>query len=223
MLRNWRINLKIFAASLAVGVLITLCVSFLYSEKIQAGIAESVIRFHVLANSDSDYDQQLKLLVRDAVLEKYSVELSGQSEIDASRNILQEHLNDIKELAETTLKENGCGYSVTVSLGKSFFPTKTYGDIAFPAGEYEALKIEIGGAEGKNWWCVMFPPLCFVDITQSAVTDDVKNDLKNVLTNEEYDIVVKSKTQELLPVSVKFKIVEIWQGIKRPEIYAMKE
>jgi stage II sporulation protein R len=121
------------------------------------------------------------------------------------------------------LVERGCFAPVAASLGKSFFPTKAYGDIAFPAGEYEALKIEIGEAEGNNWWCVMFPPLCFVDITQNTVSDEVKSNLREILNDEEYDIVVKSKAQELLPVTVKFKIVEFWQGLKRTEVFALKD
>lgn len=223
MFKNKQENLKILAASLIIGIFVTVICSYFYSENIQAGIADNVIRFHVLANSDSKYDQQLKLAVRDAVLLEYSDALSNQSEIDLSREFLRERLPDIKAVAESVLVDNGCNYPVSVSLGRSFFPTKTYGDIAFPAGDYEALKIEIGDAEGKNWWCVMFPPLCFVDITQNKVSDEVKNNLKEVLTNEEYDIVVKSKTQDMIPVKIKFKVVEMWQGIKKPDVYAMSE
>lgn len=223
MFKNKHENLKVLAASLAVGVLVTLICSYFYSENIQAGIADNVIRFHVLANSDSENDQQLKLSVRDAVLQEYSDALSNQPEIVSSREFLMESLPDIKALAESVVVENGYDYPITVSLGKSFFPTKTYGDIAFPAGEYEALKIEIGDADGKNWWCVMFPPLCFVDITQNKVSDEVKNNLQEVLTSDEYDIVVKSKAQEIMPIKIKFKVVELWQGIKRPDVYAMSK
>jgi stage II sporulation protein R len=222
MLKKLRKELIIIAVSLFIGTAAALISSYMYSEKVQAGIAGSVIRFHVLANSDSPADQSLKLAVRDKILEKYSSGLGGQNSLDESRKFLLANLREIKACAEEALKANGSTDCVSVSLCETYFPTKTYGDIAFPAGVYEALKIEIGEAAGQNWWCVMFPPLCFVDITHSATTDGVKTDLAEILTNEEYDIVVKSKAEELFPVKVKFKVVEFWQELQSPEMYAKK-
>ncbi|MDR1688661.1 MAG: stage II sporulation protein R [Clostridiales bacterium] len=222
MLKKLRKELIIIAVSLLIGTAAALISSFMYSEKVQAGIANSVIRFHVLANSDSMSDQNLKLAVRDRILEEYSAQLGGGNSLEQSREFLLGNLQEIKTCAEEVLRANGSGDSVSVSLGKTFFPTKTYGDIAFPAGNYEALKIEIGEAAGQNWWCVMFPPLCFVDITHSATTDELKTDLAEILTNEEYDIVVKAKAEELFPVKIKFKVVEFWQEIQQPEMYAKK-
>jgi stage II sporulation protein R len=120
----------------------------------------------------------------------------------------------IKQISEQIIKDNGEQYGVTVGLEKVDFPTKQYGDVVLPAGEYEALRVVIGDGLGKNWWCVMFPPLCFVDITHGTVPDETKKELQKVLTEDEYNIVVSAKTEEVIPVKVKFKIVELWQENK---------
>lgn len=99
-------------------------------------------------------------------------------------------------------------------MGSFPFPTKMYGDITLPAGTYEALRVVVGEGEGQNWWCVMFPPLCFVDATHGTIPDSVKEDLKNVLTKEEYSIVASADQEDEIPIEIKFKVVEIFQGSK---------
>ena len=177
------------------------------AEEIQQGLANSLIRFHVIANSDSDEDQALKLKVRDTVLKKMQGYLKESNNIDLTRQILFNHIDEVKAIAEEVIKENDYSYKVKVSLGDADFPTKTYGDIVLPAGKYEALRIEIGNADGRNWWCVMFPPLCFVDVSQGVVPEKSKNELKNILTEEEYDSVLMNKNKR--EVKVKFKLVEL--------------
>ena len=112
-------------------------------------------------------------------------------------------------IAEKVIKENGYNYTVNVQVGKADFPTKYYGDITLPAGTYDALKVQIGEAKGQNWWCVMFPPLCFVDVSTGIVPDNSKQELKQSLDNEEYDLISKTDNNE---ISFKFKIVELFQN-----------
>ena len=122
---------------------------------------------------------------------------------------IQENIEEIKSIAENTIIENGYNYTVKVSIGNFAFPTKSYGDITFPAGFYDALKIEIGKAEGQNWWCVMFPPLCFVDVSSGIVPDESKEILKENLSTEEYNLLSENTEN----INFKFKLVEIFQNL----------
>jgi stage II sporulation protein R len=232
---------KIIMFSLGAGFLITSLVSMNYSMKAQKSIADEVIRLHVLANSDGALDQELKLSVRDRILNEFGGELSNCETVEESREYLNGALKNIETFAESVVKENGFDYGVTASLGASFFPTRTYGELSFPPGEYEALKIEIGEAKGQNWWCVMFPPLCLIEInpvaekpesekniseqTDNAVSEkklspkaekefpeSSKEILKNALPNDEYDLIANEKSS--MEIKVKFKVVEFWQNIK---------
>lgn len=132
----------------------------------QEDIAEDLIRFHVIANSDSDKDQAIKLKVRDAVLENIVPYLQKSQSLDETRGIIRDKTPEMINVAEEVLRENGVGYGAQASLGQHVFPTKYYGDFSLPAGEYEAFRIVLGNGSGANWWCVMFPPLCFVHIDE---------------------------------------------------------
>ncbi|HHX11810.1 MAG TPA: stage II sporulation protein R, partial [Clostridiales bacterium] len=130
-----------------------------------SNIADEIIRFHVIANSDSKEDQDLKLKVKDGLVKEMAPYLSEARSIAEARDILFSNLNKMEELAQTIIIQSGYDYTVKASLGHKNFPIKVYGDYSFPSGIYEALSITIGDGQGKNWWCVMFPPLCFVDET----------------------------------------------------------
>lgn len=156
------------------------------SIKIQKKIANSVLRLHVIANSDSEADQKLKLKVRDSVLHELQTGLSGISSIALAKQYVASQFQKIENSAINTICENGYSYSVKVFIKKRYFPVKTYGDLTFPAGYYDALCIEIGKAEGHNWWCVLFPSLCFEDEVTATVPKDSKNKLKDSLTKKEY-------------------------------------
>ncbi len=206
---------KTLLLSLCFAFVFTIAFAFAtnaYSDTIQNGIARQVVRFHVLANSNSEADQALKLKVRDGVLERMQPLINNSKSFDETKTILSNNLDIITACAKDIINENGYDYSVSAAVTKSIFPTKTYGDIAFPAGQYDALRIEIGEAEGNNWWCVMFPPLCYVDVTQDEGSKQSKEDLKHILTDNEYDVVAGPSDD--LPVIIKFKIVEWWQEIK---------
>lgn len=173
-------------------------------EAIQEGIAKEIIRFHVIANSDSTKDQTLKLEVKDQLVKLLSPMLKNATSIAQARSIINNNLDLIKETAKEVIHENGYSYHVTVSLESCFFPLKIYGDYTFPPGTYEALRVRIGNAAGHNWWCVMFPPLCFVDETYCVVDKETDKKLKYLLSEEEY----KTLKNKKVPVKVKFKLLE---------------
>lgn len=172
--------------------------------KIQKEIADNIIRFHIRAASDSAEDQSLKLKVKDAVVGYMQERLSGADSLDEARNILYDDTEEIRELALNIINDAGYGYDVNVYFERSFFPMKTYGDMSFPPGEYEAFRVDIGEACGKNWWCVLFPPLCFVDQTYTIVPDDTKDMFRNVLSDEAYDAVTMHNLEDA-DYQVRFK------------------
>ena len=153
---------------------------------VQKEIAEEIIRFHVRANSDSDEDQALKLKVKDAIVLHLQEKLADATYLDEARNILYDDRDEIREIALNVIKEEGYDYQVEVYFEESYFPMKVYGDMSFPPGVYEAFRVDIGDACGKNWWCVLYPPLCFVDSTYSVVPDDTKEQFKDILSEEAY-------------------------------------
>lgn len=161
----------------------------LNTAKIQAGLADSIIRFHVRANSDSEEDQKLKLQVKDAVVTYLRPMLQESESLEESKKILESHIQDITNIALDTLKECGSDKTVAVYFEECYFPMKFYGDVTFPPGVYEAFRIDIGESQGKNWWCVLYPPLCFVDATYGVLPDESKQTLENVLTKEEYNAI----------------------------------
>lgn len=154
--------------------------------ELQQHLAGEVLRFHVLANSDSSEDQALKLEVRDAVLDYLEREMPEGADVAETADWIRRHTAKIEQTAGNTVREAGYDYPVSAAVTTCFFPDKTYGDVTFPAGNYEALRVEIGAAQGQNWWCVLYPNLCFLDTVNAVVPDEGKQKLKNVLTEEEY-------------------------------------
>lgn len=205
--------MKLFKRFLVLLVLFfcyTFICAFSYASSVSSDIANSVFRLHIIANSDSEEDQNLKLLVRDNVL-SYMKEISSDiSSKDEVIRLMNEHLNDFHDIAISTIRDAGFDYEVHLSIGEFDFPTKVYGDISLPAGIYDALRIEIGNAEGQNWWCVMFPTLCFVDISSGSLDDDSKEILESNLNEEEFNLV----SGDNLGINLKFKIVEFFEDIK---------
>lgn len=164
------------------------------SNDIVEDISDKLIRFHVLANSDTDVDQELKMKVRDEVLKYISPILDESNSLEESREILKLEDSNIINIAEEVIKEEGFDYSVETTLTRENFPVKEYGNIVLPQGEYEAYRILIGDGEGQNWWCVMFPPLCFVDVTKGQVAyDKTEEQMKEVLSENEFKAVNKKE------------------------------
>ena len=187
----------------------TFICAFSYVNAVSSNIEDSVFRLHVIANSDSTEDQNLKYIVRDKVLEYINNISKNVSSKEDVIKMAQDNIDKIQTIAENTIKENGYNYCVKLAIGNYAFPTKTYGDISFPAGFYDALKIEIGEAKGQNWWCVMFPPLCFVDVSSGIVPEESKEIIKENLLNEEYELLSENNND----FKFKFKIVEMFQNI----------
>ena len=161
----------------------------------------------MLANSNSEEDQNLKYKVRDGLIKYMNNICSNCSTKAEAISIANEHKNDFQEIAQNIVKGNGYDYPVKINIGNFEFPTKNYGDISLPAGFYDALRVEIGKAEGRNWWCVMFPSLCFVDVSSGIVPEESKEELQNVLSNEEYSIISDNSNSE---IKFKFKLIEFF-------------
>ena len=181
-----------------------------YVNAVSEDISNSVFRLHVIANSDSDEDQELKYQVRDEVLEYMNEISSDCSSKEEVVNLVYEYQDEFKQIAEQVIKDNGYDYTVNIRIGNFDFPTKDYGDISLPAGNYDVLRIEIGEATGQNWWCVMFPPLCFVDVTSGIVPDESKEVIKENLNEEEYDLVSNKESSD---IKFKFSLIEFFKGI----------
>ena len=179
-----------------------------YAQSVSNDISDSVFRLHVIANSDSQEDQALKYKVRDALLSYMDSICQDCTSKEEAIILVEEHKNEFKQIAETTIKENNFSYTVNISIGNFEFPTKTYGDISLPSGYYDALRVEIGEAKGKNWWCVMFPPLCFIDVTSGVVPDESKNELKENMSEEDFALISNSENNSDL--KIKFKLLEFF-------------
>lgn len=176
--------------------------------EMQKGIAEKIIRFHVIANSDTKADQNLKLAVRDAVGIKMSGLLKDAADRSRSEAVIRKNMEDMKQTAEKVIAERGYDYDVDICLTDTDFPVKTYGAYTFPAGNYEALEIVIGAGKGHNWWCVMYPNMCFSDTRYEVIDEDARSSLKRVLSEDEYQQVLASGDYQ-----VKFKSFEILKGL----------
>lgn len=176
-----------------------------YTYAISEDLSNSVLRLHVIANSDTPEDQDLKYKVRDNIINY----MNSISEDITSKEDALELAKNNKEtfisIARQTIIDNGFNYDVNIDFGNFYFPTKNYGDISFPSGNYDAIKIEIGEAKGQNWWCVMFPPLCFVDVSTGIVPDESKSTIKDSLTDEEYSIIANGNSNESSNTIIKFK------------------
>lgn len=142
----------------------------------QSGIPEEAIRLRILANSDSVQDQAIKRLIRDAIVEEVDGWVTVPASIEEAREQVEAHLPVFRELIAEILEKRGYDYEFKVELGSVEFPTKLYGSRVYPAGDYEALKVTLGSGQGQNWWCVLFPPLCFVDVASGQAVAQDKED-----------------------------------------------
>lgn len=198
---------KIFwlLAAIMIGILLLFQKQKKGQPSCQEAIADEVIRLHVIADSDRECDQELKLKVKDAVVERLRGELDEAESVEEARKIMKDNLGELEAVSQEVIEQNGFSYRARASLGQAVFPVKQYGDLVFPAGEYEALRIFLGRAEGKNWWCVMFPTLCFVDETKQEITMENKEKFKEVLTKEEYESLCQKEGNQIF---FKLKIME---------------
>lgn len=173
------------------------------SVPIQNLAKQQLIRFHVLANSDSPFDQAVKLKVRDAVIAYLQPLFATASDVNDARRIILENREQIIDIGQTVLAAEGIREDIHMEIGYFDFPIKAYGDVVLPAGNYEAVRILIGQGQGKNWWCVLFPPLCFIDPANAtaAVPAISKNENSGAL----------EPTEPNSQVQLKWKLAELWE------------
>ncbi|HKM01703.1 MAG: stage II sporulation protein R [Tissierellia bacterium] len=215
---------KIFISAIFVALAITIA----YSVEAYDGLSEindKVIRLHVLANSDSPDDQELKYKVRNKIITTFNEEFEDINNKTESSNIIIEKIHQIRCEAEEIIKEEGYNYDVDVYYGNYKFPRKIYKEIVLPEGYYDAVRIEIGRAEGSNWWCVMFPPLCFVDFgkdKEKPVFDiDTEERLQEILTLEEIEVIKTKRGIENIKLKSKvFEFIEKGKVEKTANTYA---
>lgn len=172
----------------------------------QQELAAHVVRFHVLAESDSEEDQRLKLLVKTAVLEYMEQPLARASSAEEALELLNTYTDDILRVAKDVLTKEGSDLSVKAGTELVYFPEKTYGDLTFPAGYYTAYRILLGSGNGQNWWCVLYPPLCFIDVTHCIVPEDSKEEIKSFLSEEEYALITAEQSDYIDSRSINIDI-----------------
>jgi len=207
ILKNPKVKMVIILSFL-LFIYTTIC-ALSYAQIVGQDIANSVFRLHVLANSDTEEDQYLKYIVRDNLLEYMNEICKDTTNKEDVVKIVEQSKDNFKEIALKTIKEQGYSYDINISIGNFEFPTKNYGDISLPSGIYDALRVEIGESKGQNWWCVMFPPLCFVDISSGIVPDESKELMEDSLSEEEFALVSDNESTE---IKFKFKILEFFNN-----------
>lgn len=196
------INFKRLGISFLIALIICVSVSVTGFEAKCQDLRDNILRLHILANSDSENDQSLKLAVRDAILESNTVNFDKCTNLNEAKAAAENSITEIIKIAENTVKEFGYDYNIEVSVDKSYFNTRVYDEFTLPAGVYDALIVKIGKAEGKNWWCVMFPSLCVPAADCEELSDYVGEDAA--------DIALQPQKFE-----IRFKTVEIFEQIKK--------
>ncbi len=175
----------------------------------EESLSQGVIRLHVRANSNLQSDQELKLKVRDRILKDTGVLFQNVSDTANAKLLTKENMEFIQDIAQDEVINNGYNYPVKVSFGKSTFPERTYSGLCLPAGTYEALVVQIGSAEGDNWWCVMFPPLCFVEESCEGISNQSEQILIENIGKDSYEMISGGKPK------IKFKVYEWWKSITK--------
>lgn len=210
-------NEIIYLITLILMVIFTLATATItiYTGQVSETLSENILRFHVVANSDTTEDQLLKQQVKDEIIAYMEPLLKESKDIEESKSVIQSHTTDIKDIAQDVVQKWKKNYEVEVFLDTANFPTKSYGDVVLPAGEYEACRVIIGEGKGENWWCVMFPPLCYVDVATGVVPIEGKEELQEQLTPEQYNLICKGDK----PYEIRFKIVDTVNSILHKENY----
>lgn len=200
---------RLFILTVILTFLFALIIS--YAKTASCDISNSVLRLHIVANSNSEADQKLKLDIRDRIISEGSHLFASAKSPDEAITVAKNNMDKILKIVDSEIREQSFSYSAAAKLGEFAFPTKSYGDITLPSGKYKALRIELGTASGENWWCVMYPPLCFADGILVA-PETAKSTLKSTLSADEYNLIT-NKQSGTVPVEIRFKIVEIFQNL----------
>lgn len=167
-------------------------------------IAPHILRFHVLANSNSPRDQQVKTEVKSFVLETLrSCSFSSKEELSS---YIREHKEDLEAQTNAYLAQKGCGYLASISVTRAYFPNKSYGDLMLPCGTYDAVQVELGQARGRNWWCVLYPRLCFIDATHGVLPESSRQELKLLLSEEDYSALLREPSR----IHIRLKLLQLF-------------
>ncbi len=188
--------------SILFALIFSVLLSFLRFDAACADIKSNVVRLHIIANSDSDLDQSLKLKVRDAILKETGELFDSNENYDTALSVCQENLSVFEEIADNVIKENGFSYKSEAEIGDTYFETRVYDTFTLPAGTYKSLNIRLGKAEGKNWWCVVFPAVCIPAAANTDLSESVGNDGVEITSNAPKYV-------------AKFKAIEIYEDIKQ--------
>ncbi len=188
----YKSRMKIWEASLLLALCFSLCLGT-WAQAKQSSLSSSLVRLHVIAVSDDEYEQALKLRVRDGVLSYISPKLRNVKSAQQAQEIIKSELDGIKAAAESSAE----GRSVEVTLSQEYYPTRNYEKFSLPAGKYQSLRVILGEGEGHNWWCVVFPPLCISAAEQEQVVESMSEDMRGIVTEED-------------GCEYKFRILELW-------------
>ena len=201
---KYRRDLFLCLTCLLLAFLFTMAGQRQSDEAMAARIAPEILRFHVLANSDSDEDQQLKLRVRTLLLDSIYEKLGENASLDDTKEYVLANKDSLEQEAEDYMKAEGYDYPAHMEVTECYFPTKTYGDMVSPCGTYDAVRVEIGKGKGHNWWCVLYPPLCFVDSTYAVVPDSSREILRESLDAADYQALLKKQPEVHIRIRSKF-------------------
>ena len=219
---NYKRDLFLCITCLLLAFLLTMASGRRNEEAMAARIAPEILRFHVLANSDSDEDQQLKLRVRTLLLDSIYEGLGENASLNDTKEYVLSNKNSLEQQAEDYMKAQGYDYPAHMDVTRCYFPTKTYGDMVFPCGTYDAVRVEIGSGKGHNWWCVLYPPLCFVDSTYAVVPDSSKEVLRQSLDAADYQALLIRQPEVHVRIRSKFldllkKDSSVTEGREQPD------
>ncbi|MBE6728267.1 MAG: stage II sporulation protein R [Ruminococcaceae bacterium] len=184
------------------GLIFSIVLSLAHFDAACDDLRNNVLRLHILANSDSDADQDLKLMVRDAILEEAGHLFDGQTQLEDAITVAKDNLDNLTCIANSVIAKNGFLYTARLEIGNSYFENREYDDFTLPAGNYPSLIIKLGKAKGKNWWCVVFPAVCVSAAGEAELSDSTSNESSCIAKSYE-------------SYKVRFKVVEIYEEIKR--------
>lgn len=204
-------KIKIVKKIICLSIVLSFVCSAAYSYSIHKSLSDELLRLHIVANSDSEVDQNLKLRVRDEIIKLCAEKFEHTVDKKSCRRKLMEESEQIREAAQRILDENNADYNAEVNFERIYIPRKSYGGIILPEGSYDAAVVKLGRAEGKNWWCVVYPPLCFTEAVGGELSDEAKEYLKSTISEESYELI----SGEGINMEYKLKIVEIFQKIKK--------
>ncbi len=199
-------KINIYRLSVVIFTLVLIVSAVTYAKITQSEIAAQVLRLHVIANSDSESDQRLKIAVRNRILSEAADLFENTSSAAEAAKVAEEKLEYLTEIARDEVKKQGFSYPVSVKIGKVAFPVKFYDDIMLPSGQYTALQITIGDGEGRNWWCVMYPPMCSLD---GITSDNSRSTLKDALSENDFNMVSSNGKG----AQIRFKIVDLINSV----------